>query len=571
MSKEVKGKNIYATLLLLVITLFSATLLLAHPASEVSLKVVSPNGEELWRGDQVIMWNSSGIEQVDIWFSGDNGNTWTRIAHNISSLDALVHQWEWDTSQYNDTFFAVINISTRFGYGGNGTQGEGYGNIDNTSLYDLSDAPFTLDNTPPVTANISAIPLIQEAGDNISLSASIKDNVGVASVILSLQFPDSHWENIPLQIQENSGLYWYNRSYVTLGIYNYSYFVTDQAGNQYTSPWHSFAIEDTIPPVVTLLSPLGDETLSGEVVIQYNITDNSDASFNENITIEYSPDGGTTWLLVGDNLYNIGYYRWNTTSLPDGQFYLLRINVTDQRYNWGIAQSPIPLTLDNSPPHILLQTPRGGTILPDLLTITWQAWDAISPDTNITIDISYSLDNGGTWTSIIQNISNTGLYAYSTQHWNDSNTCLLQITATDEMGNQGYVISDTPLIKDAHPPRVTIARPHEGWLHIRDQQICPLPLLKATLVIGRFTVQIDSYDYLNITGIGHIDISVDHIIRETLWEKPYQWEWYGTLGKHLLTATAYDYAGNHATASQDIFILTFPSQQDTPGSGIFSS
>ena len=570
MSKEVKGKNIYATLLLLVITLFSTTLLLAHPASEVSLQVVSPTGGELWRGNQVIIWNSSGIEQVDIWFSGNNGNTWTRIARNISSPDALVHQWEWDTSQHNDTFFAVINISTHFGYGDNETQGEGSGNIDNTSLYDLSDAPFTLDNTPPVTANISAIPLIQEAGDNISLSASIKDNVGVASVILSLQFPDSHWENIPFQVQENSGLYWYNRSYVTVGIYNYSYFVTDQAGNQYTSPWHSFAIEDTIPPVVTLLSPLGNETLSGEVVIQYNITDNSDASFNEHIAIEYSPDGGTTWLLVGDNLYNIGYYRWNTTSLPDGQFYLLRINVTDQRYNWGIAQSPIPLTLDNSPPHIHLQTPRGGTILPDLVTITWQAWDAISPDTNITIDISYSLDNGGTWTSIIQNISNTGLYAYSTQHWNDSNTCLLQITATDEMGNQGYVISDTPLIKDAHPPRVTIARPHEGWLHIRDQQICPLPLLKVTLVIGRFTVQIDSYDYLNITGIGRIDISVDHIIRETLWDKPYQWEWHGTLGKHILTATAYDYAGNHATTSQEIFILTLPPQQDTPGSCIFS-
>ncbi len=573
MSQVVNRKNGYIALILLVITLFSATLLLAHPAPEVSLDVVSPNGGELWHGDQFILWNSSDIKQVDIWFSGDNGSTWVRIAHNISSLNTLMHQWEWDTTQMNDTSVALINISSRFGFGYNDTQGSGYGGIYNPSLYyDLSDAPFILDNTPPIVTNISAVPLIQEAGDNVSLFASIEDNVGVASVTLSLQFPDSHWENIPLPVHENSGLYGYNRSYRTVGLYNYSFTVTDQAGNSYQSPWQPFAIEDTLPPHVNLIYPVGGETLSGQIIIQYNITDNSDASFNESISISYSSNGGKTWIQAAKDLFNTGYYNWNTTTLTDSQTYYIRINATDQGGNMGWNQTNSSFTLDNSPPQVILTSPTGNTILPDLVTITWSAWDNISQDTNLSITILYSPDNGGNWTSIINNISNTGLYVHNTQQWSDGNTYLLCVTATDDLGNQGSAISDTPLIKDANPPHVTIARPHEGWLNFHDEQIFPLPeIFKLTLVIGRFTVQIDAYDYLNITGIGHIDISVDNVIQETLWEKPYTWDWQGTLGKHTLTATAYDYAGNHDTTSQEIFIITMPPLKDTPDSPLFNS
>jgi hypothetical protein len=556
MSQVVNRKNRYIILILLVITLFSTTLLLAYPAPEVSLDVVSPNGGELWHGDQFILWNSSDIKQVDIWFSGDNGSTWVQIAHNISSLNTLAHQWKWDTTQMDDTVVALINISSRFGYGYNDTQGSGYGGIYNPSLYyDLSDAPFTLDNTPPIVTNISAVPLIQEAGSNVSLFASIKDNVGVASIILSLQFPDSHWENIPLPVHENSGLYWYNRSYRTVGLYSYQ------------SPWQPFAIEDTIPPHVDLIYPVGGETLSGKITILYNITDNSDASFNESISISYSPNGGETWIQAAKALFNTGYYHWNTTTLPDSQTYYIRVNATDHGGNVGWNQTSSSFTLDNSPPQVILTSPTGNTILPDLVTITWNAWDNISRDTNLSITISYSPDNGGNWTSIVNNISNTGLYVHNTQQWSDGNTYLLCVTATDDLGNQGSAISDTLLIKDANPPHVTIARPHEGWLNFRNEQIFP----QLTLIIGGFTVQIDAYDYLNITGIGYIDISVDNIIQETLWEKPYQWNWQGTRGKHILTATAYDYAGNHATTSQEIFIITLSPLKVTPDSPLCNS
>lgn len=568
------GAKIPGAALVLVIALFFATLLLAHPAPEVSLEVVSPNGGEMWRGEEVVKWVSSDIEKVDIWFSGDNGVTWLCLAQDVDSLDPVMHQWRWDTTQMNDTSGALINISSRFGYGQDEVQGAGYGGIYNPSLYyDLSNSSFTVDNTPPVVTHISATPLIQEAGDRVSLSANISDNMGMESVILSLQFPNFHWKNIPLDRDEISGLYVYNRSYVTVGVYNYSLTATDQAGNLYQSPWQSFAIEDTTVPHVELIYPVGGEILSGEVKVRYNISDNSDASFNESIDLLYSPDGGATWSVAAQDLFNTGYYRWNTTLLPDGRSYHLRINATDQGGNVGWNQTTSSLTLDNSPPEVELLSPHGGTILPDLVTIIWTAWDTISPDANLSISLSYSPDSGGNWTSIISNISNTGLYVYNTQQWHDGNTYLLCVTATDGQGNQGHAITETPLIKDAHPPQVTIARPHEGWLHFRDKQIIPLPLpdlLQVTLIIGRFTVQIDAFDYFNVTGIGHIDIYVDQVLQETLWEKPYQWEWHGSLGKHTLSATAYDYAGNYATTSQDIYIIALPPEQDTPDSPLSS-
>ena len=559
MKDVIPRKKIYGAVFLLVGALFGATLLMAQPSPDVSLEVVLPNGGEFWGGHQVIMWNSSDVQKVDIWFSGDNGTHWIPLAQDVDSLSNQLHLWGWDTSLVNDTTHALINISSRFGYGLNETQGGGgYGDGFNPNLYfDVSNAPFTVDNTPPVIGNISAYPLIQEASDNVTLSATINDNQGIDDVILSIEFPDSHWENIPLPRNQTGDLYRYNWPYRTVGLYNYSFLATDLAGILYQSPWNTFLIEDTIDPTIDLRYPQGGDFLSGEVTILYNITDNSDASFNDSIDIEYSTDDGTTWHILAENLYNTGYYYWNTTQFNDGTTYRIRINATDLGGNWAWGQTNTAFTLDNTPPQVVLKTPLGGDILNDLATITWEARDNITQELNLLITLSYSPDIGESWTPIVQNISNTGLYVHNIQHWIDNKTYLFRINATDETGNTGIDTTIIPLIKDNQPPYIRIARPQEGWLHLFGERLIRLQILQFTVVIGRITVEIDAHDH-NVTDIGRIDISVDNIFQETLWEEPYAWEWPSTLGKHTLTATAHDYAGNHATTTQEIITIPFP-------------
>lgn len=87
---------------------------------------------------------------------------------------------------------------------------------------------------------------------------------------------------------------------------------------------------DTIPPLVELLFPNGGETLAGNVTIKWNVSDEHDS--NPKIDIEYS-NNGLTWNTIAEGLDNYGEYEWDTTSLPVGINYLIKITATDASGN----------------------------------------------------------------------------------------------------------------------------------------------------------------------------------------------------------------------------------------------
>ena len=66
----------------------------ADEPAPVSLILRAPNGGEQWPVDstQLVMWSASGIEQLHIEFSPDDGETWYDIA---ASVDATLGRQEW--------------------------------------------------------------------------------------------------------------------------------------------------------------------------------------------------------------------------------------------------------------------------------------------------------------------------------------------------------------------------------------------------------------------------------------------------------------------------------------------
>ncbi len=104
---------------------------------------------------------------------------------------------------------------------------------------------------------------------------------------------------------------------------------------------------DSIPPVVTLLSPLGGEawTPGSSETVSWTATDNGGIS---RVDIFLSGDGGLTWKPMEGGLPNTGTFGQYVPNLP-GANSLIRVMATDNAGNPGYADSPAAFTIS---PHV---------------------------------------------------------------------------------------------------------------------------------------------------------------------------------------------------------------------------
>ncbi len=95
-------------------------------------------------------------------------------------------------------------------------------------------------------------------------------------------------------------------------------------------------------PVVAILSPIADgEVVSGIFIITWTATD-PDGSSDQLLLIDIllSADGGETWEMIVEGLVG-GSYAWDTTTLPNGDTYQLKVAATDTGGNVGKGISPL--------------------------------------------------------------------------------------------------------------------------------------------------------------------------------------------------------------------------------------
>lgn len=98
--------------------------------SPKSIILVSPNGNEIWRENELnyIIWENSGVDNLKIDYTTNNGISWLNIADNIS---ALSEKYEWKVPS-TISKQCKVRIS----------------DLENPSVSDISDNFFTID---PIT------------------------------------------------------------------------------------------------------------------------------------------------------------------------------------------------------------------------------------------------------------------------------------------------------------------------------------------------------------------------------------------------------------------------------------
>ncbi len=204
---------------------------------------------------------------------------------------------------------------------------------------------------------------------------------------------------------------------------------------------------------ITVTSPNGGENWAG--CSSQTITWNRGGTIN-NARIEYSLDGGTTWIIILSS-YNAGAgtscsYNWAT--VPNTPSTTCFIRVTDVNVSTATDVSNFQFTiLQNT--AIVVNTPNGGEV--------WQVggptqnitWAAAGTSANLTIQ--YSIDNGTTWITITTTVvASSGLYVWTIPN-TPSTTCLVRVidasnTCRFDISNAVFTISPpTPVITVTSP------------------------------------------------------------------------------------------------------------------------
>lgn len=202
------------------------------------------------------------------------------------------------------------------------------------------------------------------------------------------------------------------------------------------------------PPSITVNNPNGGNTLN--VGQNYNIT--WSAVSVSNVKIEYTYDNGNNWnTIVSSVPSSPSSYLWSVPNTPSTT---CKVKISDASNPSVNDESNSNFTINQ--PIITVLTPNGGENWTGGTNqyIYWQ-----SSGVSNYVKIEYSLNNGGTWTTIVNGANNNGSY-----YWNvpntPSNQCLVRVS--DYYNNSVNDISNNVFTITQAPPSITVTTPNGG-------------------------------------------------------------------------------------------------------------
>ncbi|NOR85256.1 hypothetical protein GQ473_04000, partial [archaeon] len=142
---------------------------------------------------------------------------------------------------------------------------------------------------------------------------------------------------------------------------------------------------DDFAPVCNVIYPNATGIfVSGDVIVNATVSDLDPSDVIENVTFNYSDDGGDTWFGIGVNLTSglSNYsYLWDTTGL-DGNQFLVNCSAVDSRGLSGIDTSDNNFTVDNTLPVILGEAINSTSIgIHEGICVNVTITDAVGIDT----------------------------------------------------------------------------------------------------------------------------------------------------------------------------------------------
>jgi len=404
------------------------------PGAAASLTLTSPNGgESLTAGaSHQITWTSTGtIANVRLEYSLNNGGSWNNIIAStgndgsqnwnipaVQSITALVRVSDATNSAINDVSNAVFAIVTS-------------GPITLTLLSPNGDEKLTAGSTQPITwASTGSIA-------NVKLEYSLNNG--------------SSWITISTSTANDGSFDWNVPAVVSLTALVRISDASNSAINDVSDA--TFSILPLVEPLISITSPNGGEIWL--VGTTQSVSWTSTGTINE-VRLEYSLNNGGTWTTFKDHTPNDGGFGW-TLPLVESSNALVRISDAN---NSGIndVSDAVFSIVNTLPATLALLAPNGGEIWTtgSSQQINWTSTGAIA-----SVKLDYSLDNGGSWTTIDNSVNNDGEFNWSVPAV-ESDSALVQIS--DAANETVFDVSDS-VFKIVAAASITVTAPNgeEVW------------------------------------------------------------------------------------------------------------
>jgi len=271
-----------------------------------SITITSPNGGEVWDAGSShdVNWYSSGsVGNVRLEYSVDNGASWIlfdAVAKNDGNRPWVVPD--------EDSDQCLVKITS----------------VDNGSIYDTSNTPFTIYGGTPAT-----ITLVEpNGGENwASGSGHLINWTYTGSVSrVDLEYSTDNgatWKTIATGVSNDGSKYWTipddasDEAKVRV-LSNSNNGVFDESDEVFTlgAPYQT--------PTIKVKTPNGGEDWEAGTTqtIEWSNTGTLDV-----VEIDYSTDNGNTWKQITDYTGNDGMYSW---TVPEDPSIRCRVRITDQ-------------------------------------------------------------------------------------------------------------------------------------------------------------------------------------------------------------------------------------------------
>jgi subtilisin family serine protease len=389
-------------------------------------------------------------------------------------------------------------------------------------------APLPTDTTAPTVAITS--PTSGTMTGTVTVSTTAGDNVGVTKVELRA--------NGTLVATDTAAPYTFSWNTTTSanGGVNLTAVAYDAAGNKTTSGAVYVTVSnttggDTTPPAIVITAPTAGSTVTGQVTVSANASDNvgvTRVDFKINATVV-----ATT---------NTAPYRytWTTTQFPNGGAMLTAVaydaagnSSTSVAVGVTVSNAPSSSGGDVSPPQVVITSPLSGNV-------TGVVPVAVSATDNVGVTRVDLKVNG----SIIGSLTSAPYqFSWNTAGYPDGVATLVAV-AYDAAGNVGT--SSTVAVNVAHPssggadstpPVITLRNPVSG-----------------ALVSGPVQISATATDNSGAAGIT-MTVYVDGVMKATATGGSINYNWNAKKaapGLHTLMVAARDAAGNGSTAQVQV-------------------
>ena len=400
-----------------------------------------------------------------------------------------------------------------------------------------------IDNEPPNAFFLSPF-AGQYVSDVVNIEVIATDNDSIQYV--------SYFINNILQgyVQESPYVFPWNTNLVESGNY-YSLHANVKDLNNNTTTIAPISVfvdngieNDITPPTGSIVSPPAGLTVSGDVQIIISANDNR--AMDE---VALSIDGTYITTIEQAPYFHI----WDTTMEQEDTEHTISVVLIDLAGNEA-PLNPISVMVDNNPPldeeppNVMIIDPVAGQEVSGMVNIEVIATD----DTGIDY-IEYFIDG---LSEAIDSIS-PYIYDWDSETVEDDLEHVIAVVGFDIQGNS------------------TLATPIAVFIDNFDnvvptgQILNPIP---GQTVNGTVTIEITAHDNI---GVANVELSIDGIPRDTLYDHPYAYEWDTSQETddqdHVISALVSDTTGNIGFINPVSVIVDNEINDITPPTGIISN